>query len=81
MSEMDRIQWKTVAKFHRETTSESPNSHTARSQFPAGQIDAQGRKIRGPASWQVTFCGEAYGAFLPRLFGIRSGARRLNLLR
>lgn len=45
------IELKKVAKFNRNITSEGPNSHMARSQFPPEIIDARGLTIRRPASW------------------------------
>ncbi len=45
------IELKKVAKFYREITSEGPQSHMARSQFPPRLTDAQGRTITKPASW------------------------------
>jgi len=40
-----------VAKFVREITSDGPNSHVARSQFPPQFQDAQGRILKKPATW------------------------------
>jgi len=45
------IQLNKVAKFNRDITSEGPQSHMARSQFPPQLADAQGRMITKPASW------------------------------
>jgi hypothetical protein len=45
------IQLNKFAKFNREITSEGPESHMARSQFPRQLIDAQGRTITKPARW------------------------------
>jgi uncharacterized LabA/DUF88 family protein len=42
---------KQVAKFHRDITSEGPDSHMALSQFPSQLIDATGRTITKPAAW------------------------------
>ena len=45
------IELKKVAKFNRDITSEGPQSHMARSQFPPQLTDAQGRTITKPATW------------------------------
>jgi hypothetical protein len=45
------IELKKVAKFNRDITSEGPQSHMARSQFPPQLTDAQGRTITKPAIW------------------------------
>lgn len=45
------IELKKVAKFNRDITSEGPQSHMARSQFPPQLTDAQGRTITKPAPW------------------------------
>jgi uncharacterized LabA/DUF88 family protein len=45
------IALKKVAKFNRDISSEGASSHMARSQFPDELTDAQGHKIRRPASW------------------------------
>ena len=45
------IELKKVAKFNRDITSEGPQSHMARSQFPPQLTDAQGRTITKPSTW------------------------------
>ncbi len=45
------IELKKVAKFNRNITSEGPDSHMARSQFPSELTDARGRTIRRPSGW------------------------------
>jgi hypothetical protein len=45
------IQLNKFAKFNRDITSEGPQSHMARSQFPQQLTDASGRKITKPARW------------------------------
>jgi len=86
ISEIDHIQWKTVSKFNRETTSERPNSHMvpksvswSRSQFPGPEVSfLPGKSTPRAAKSEDGQAGELPGTFLPRLFGIQSGARRLK---
>lgn len=46
------IELRKVAKFTRDITSEGPDCHMARSQFPVQIIDAAGRTITKPAAWE-----------------------------
>jgi len=45
------VELKRFARFYREITSEGPNSHMALSQFPNEITDANGQKLRKPATW------------------------------
>jgi hypothetical protein len=45
------VELKRMARFYREITSEGPECHMARSQFANELIDANGHRIRKPATW------------------------------
>jgi hypothetical protein len=45
------VQLKKMARFYREITSEGPECHMARSQFPDTLVDAHGQRITRPSGW------------------------------